>query len=64
MTVIQRAADRLLTALVPKTTAAACWVCRYQECYCAGGVLYLQYCCPNSVCQAECGGCVRHAIAC
>jgi hypothetical protein len=55
MTVIQKAADRLLTAFVPKTTASACWTCRYVSC----GTNKHQYCCPNSVCQAVCGPCVK-----
>lgn len=64
MAVIQKTADWLLTTLVPKTTAGACWTCRYQECYCSGGHIYHKYCCPNGLCQAVCGGCVKTSTRC
>ncbi len=64
MAVIQKTADWLLTTLAPKTTAAACFTCQDVECYCAGGVVYLKRCCPNSACAAVCGGCFKTDIGC
>jgi hypothetical protein len=60
MQVINRMADRLLSAVVPKITAGACCPkdTTLQFCYCVA-LLYAQYryCSYNCSCQVVCGGC-------
>lgn len=65
MRMIGAMADRVLSAVVPKTTAAACIDAgTFQElCYCSGGWWYEKNC--VSTCYGPaCGSCYRSSIAC
>jgi hypothetical protein len=69
MQIVAKAADWLLSTVVPQVTADACSSCnglRYErECYCSGGSLYLQWCVRGCLCQAtDCGACFITAISC
>jgi hypothetical protein len=65
MRMISVMADRLLAAMAPKTTAAACIdASRFlDECYCSGGVIYIKSC--VSTCYGpSCGSCYDSGILC
>jgi hypothetical protein len=57
---INKFADRLLTAFVPKAQAGACCVesgsCYFSSTGCPTGLL--KRCCFNCNCRASCGSCV------
>jgi len=62
MQIINRMADRLLSAVVPSITAGACCPqdTTLQFCYCVGNLgraAAYRYCSYNCSCQLICGGC-------
>jgi hypothetical protein len=65
MRVINRMADRLLDAVVPKITAkAGCGPETILEyCYCKGGWIYNKQCEVESNCKLRCGPCYNTGTA-
>jgi len=63
---INRVADRMLGALVPKVTAdAQCAIYQWvQECYCRNNYVYDQSCETQYSCATVCGPCNRTNIEC
>jgi hypothetical protein len=67
MRMIGTMADRMLSAVLPKTTAAACIDVPagnyYQECYCKNGTVWDKFC--VSTCYGPaCGSCTNTGILC
>jgi hypothetical protein len=59
MSLVTKAADRMLALVVPRATAGACCTgCGYSNCYCRGGYLYQKLCCVNCNCRGT------HCYAC
>ena len=59
-------ADRMLSVVAPKITAAAvpCHGCTLDYCYCSGGVWYGKLCCLTTECTISCSACLRTTTAC
>lgn len=59
MHIINRMADRLLSAVLPEITAGACCPkdTQISFCYCRHGHPWYRYCSYNCACQVICGGC-------
>jgi hypothetical protein len=68
MRMINKLADRLLSAVVPEITAGACCSLngtKYtQECYCKGERVWFQHCQIGCTCKATCGACYNTGAQC
>jgi hypothetical protein len=66
MRLIAPLADRMLSRVVPRVTAAGC--CSPDNhlvyCFCSGGRKYEKACHYECDCSYVCGGCVNRNIAC
>lgn len=68
LTLLERAADRVVSAVVPKAKAGAC-ACgpgdsQWLSCGCSGGRLYHRWVTYNCYCTPSYGPCQRTAAIC
>ena len=66
MRIVTGLADRMLSMVAPRATAAACcppdpWLA---ECYCHNHSIYAKRCSYNCACKVFCGTCYNDFIAC
>jgi hypothetical protein len=63
---VTRIADRLVAAVAPRATAAACLPPEHfqKKCGCSGGLVTIKNCSTNCAGTAFCGSCFKSSIVC